>query len=265
MISFVNSRSKPKRISFFNSFLSSRKKTSVYHLIPGIPNKLGDEAAPNSNAERYNYDRMSLLIREIDFRNHTVLDIGCNAGWFSFELALQGAKYVVGVDHNSHPEMGGALGIARKRARSNHLNIDYFDFAFSGDNINSFFENSKEKTFDYILLMSTLHHINKSENFMHQIAKYCKVGLIYEHHEFWNEMYDSQGLRIELKGTGHRFGWNEDISWSRKMTSIDHHNDFVINYFKQSEWNEKLSLDSYSSVKFLGFSEKRRPLLLLQH
>jgi tRNA (mo5U34)-methyltransferase len=36
-----------------------------------------------------------------DLRNWTVLDIGCNAGFYSFELARRGAK-VLGIDANPH-------------------------------------------------------------------------------------------------------------------------------------------------------------------
>lgn len=228
-----------------------------------MPDKRGDEMAPNSNAERYNYDRMSMLLREIDFRNRTILDIGCNAGWFSFEIALQGARYVAGVDYDKHPEMGGSLAFAHKRARAHNMKVEYFNYRLTGDNIETFFRKSKIKKFDYILLMSTLHHILEPAKFMKQIAEHCEIGLIYEHHEFWNDLFDHDNKRIDLIGTGHRFGWNEDNSWLRKMNSLESHSVQVLDYFRNSEWFNTLSLDSYSEIKFLGFSEKRRPLLLL--
>jgi len=68
----------------------------------------------------------TLRFDDVDFKNKTVLDIGCNAGFFSVEAKRRGAVAVDGIDRNSeqvnkaqhvaqflHQETGRTMWLAR--------------------------------------------------------------------------------------------------------------------------------------------------------
>lgn len=242
---------------------SSGRVTPSYHAVPGVPNLAPAEAAPNVNFERYNYDRMSLIIRNIDFRKKRVIDFGCNSGWFSREIAICGAESVIGLDFNAHPEMGGGLGKAAARALYENLPIKFLDGKIDGRKIQPIRNLMEEFVPDFALVLSVAHHIPKPEAFFEVLANTVRSGVIYEHHEFWNIIHDDMGNKIHVQGEGHRFGWNEDLNWLDGMGSIDSHRNMVESYFLESKWFDILTLGDYSGIKFLGFSEKRRPLILM--
>jgi len=237
--------------------------TPAYHAVPGAPNLTPEEAAPNVNFERYNYDRMALIIRNIDFRKKRVMDFGCNSGWFSREVAICGAESVIGLDFNAHPEMGGGLGKAAARALHEKLPIKFVDIKIDGRKIQPVNKLVEEFVPDFALVLSVAHHIPKPEAFFEVLAKGVQSGVVYEHHEFWNDIHDDEGNQISVQGEGHRFGWNEDLTWLDGMGSLESHKTKVESYFLESKWFDTLKLDGYSGIKFLGFSEKRRPLILM--
>lgn len=73
----------------------------------------------------------------------------------------------------------------------------------------------------------------------------------------------NDGKLIKVQGEGYRFGWNEDLSWREKMSSLARHEPLVINWLMNSWRKETLLLDRYSKIKLLDFSEKRRPVFAL--
>ncbi|GAB1717513.1 MAG: hypothetical protein NTAFB05_25550 [Nitrobacter sp.] len=75
----------------------------------------------------------------------SLLDLGCNEGFFSIEAARRGASRVLGVDHDDR-----ALGSARRRAEQLDLKIE-----FRKGNMTDL----PNEKFDYILLLSALHYI----------------------------------------------------------------------------------------------------------
>ena len=85
-----------------------------------------------------------------DCRRCTVLDIGCNAGYFSLQFKQRGAAYVLGIDED--PEY---LAQARLAARELGLDIDYrcmsvYDFDRLAD---------VPERFDFVLFMGVLYHL----------------------------------------------------------------------------------------------------------
>src|SRR5690606_30585773 len=83
-----------------------------------------------------------------DLRGKTVLDVGCNAGFYSFELAARGAS-VVGIDSEerylaqarwaaSHFDYGGRVSFARQ---------DVYDLA------------RRRERFDIVLFMGLFYHL----------------------------------------------------------------------------------------------------------
>ncbi len=71
---------------FHNIQLQESLETAPHHLLGDYPKRKWLQIRPFLPA---------------DLRNWTILDIGCNAGFYSFELAKLGAK-VVGIDSDEH-------------------------------------------------------------------------------------------------------------------------------------------------------------------
>ncbi len=247
--------------------MTSEVKTDAiysYHPLPGArPADLG-ETAPNVNSERYNFDRIQMFVESVDFRGKTVLDVGCNSGWFAREIASIGANLVIGVDDASHPEMGEGLSYAAQLEKRDHLGINYVDFRCRGSNIRQLFEYLHLERIDIALVLSVLHHIPEPNQFMRALADRVDGALIYEHHEFWPLIHDDAGNLLPELPQGHRFGWDRDLSWKRKMGSLESHENAVVEYFSDSMNSQLIASDQYKEIRLLGFSEKRRPLLLLK-
>src|SRR4051794_1068356 len=82
-----------------------------------------------------------------DLTGKTVLDIGCNAGFYSMEMKRRGASRVVGVDSEDL-----YLNQARFAAEVEGLDIEYrklsvYDVAQLGE------------TFDFVIFMGVLYHL----------------------------------------------------------------------------------------------------------
>ncbi len=82
-----------------------------------------------------------------DLTGRTVLDIGCNAGFYSLEMKRRGAARVVGVDSDE-----GYLSQARFAAKVSGLDIEFrrlsvYDLAALGER------------FDIVLFMGVLYHL----------------------------------------------------------------------------------------------------------
>jgi tRNA (mo5U34)-methyltransferase len=95
-----------------------------------------------------------------DLRDRTVLDIGCNAGYYSIEMKRRGAERVVGIDFDD-----GYLAQARFAAEVNGLDIDFrrlsvYDVACLGER------------FDIVFFMGVLYHLR------HPLLA---LDLLYEH------------------------------------------------------------------------------------
>jgi tRNA (mo5U34)-methyltransferase len=83
----------------------------------------------------------------VDMHGMTVLDIGCNAGFYSMEMKRRGADRVVGIDSDEH-----YLRQARFAAEVEGMNIDFkrmpvWDVARLGE------------TFDLVIFMGVLYHL----------------------------------------------------------------------------------------------------------
>ncbi len=82
-----------------------------------------------------------------DLSGKSVLDIGCNAGFYSMEMKRRGAKRVVGVDSDS-----GYLAQARFAAEVNGLDIEFRQMSV-------YAVRELREQFDLVLFLGVLYHL----------------------------------------------------------------------------------------------------------
>ncbi len=82
-----------------------------------------------------------------DLSGMTVLDIGCNAGFYSMEMKRRGAERVVGIDTDEH-----YLRQARFAAQINHIDVEFHQMAI--------WDVAKlGERFDLVIFMGVLYHL----------------------------------------------------------------------------------------------------------
>ncbi len=82
-----------------------------------------------------------------DMRGKSVLDVGCNAGFYSFQLAARGAD-VTGVDHNPRY-------LAQARYAAEVLGHGAVEFV----EMDAYDVPDLARTFDYVVFMGVLYHL----------------------------------------------------------------------------------------------------------
>ena len=222
-----------------------------------------EEKTPCGSGERYNFDRMAMLVMNFDFYGKAVVDLGCNSGWFLSQIAALGAEKITGIDYEMQGVMGKSIRCAKALAAQSQNGIHIVDQNLETVDLGWLAYNHRIKSFDAAIIFSVLHHIRDKQRLMDNVFANTREVIFYEDHEFWNELYDDDGKLIEVQGSGYRFDWNKDFSWREKMSSLARHEPLVLQAFMNSWRRETLLLDRYSKIKLLGFSEKRRPVLAL--
>lgn len=96
---------------------------------------------------RFKYERFADAI-PADLTGRTVLDIGCNAGFYSFEMAKRGAARVLGIDEDDR-----YLAQARLVAEA----LDFPDVEFR--NLSVYDVGALGETFDLVIFMGVLYHL----------------------------------------------------------------------------------------------------------
>jgi tRNA (mo5U34)-methyltransferase len=95
-----------------------------------------------------------------DLSGKTVLDIGCNAGFYSIEMKKRGADHVIGIDSDE-----AYLDQARFAARVNNLDIEF-------RNMSVYDVASLGRQFDVVIFMGVFYHLR------HPLLA---LDLLYEH------------------------------------------------------------------------------------
>ncbi|MDP8914147.1 MAG: TIGR04290 family methyltransferase [Pseudomonadota bacterium] len=83
-----------------------------------------------------------------DLSGKSVLDIGCNAGFYSMEMKRRGADRVLGLDHDDHY-------LAQARFAAETLGYDNIEFR----NHSVYDVGSLGETFDIVIFMGVLYHL----------------------------------------------------------------------------------------------------------
>jgi tRNA (mo5U34)-methyltransferase len=102
-----------------------------------------------------------------DMAGKTVLDIGCNAGFYSLQLHARGAR-VTGIEHDPH-----YLAQARFAAEVLGADIDYRQLdVYDVDQLG--------QQFDYVLFMGVLYHLRYPLYALDKVAKLPREKLIFQ-------------------------------------------------------------------------------------
>jgi len=127
---------------------SNNSKHSNYQVLPSsLKFVINDDDVETRT--RFEKERLDYILKKIEVRNKSVLDIGGNTGFFTFELIDAGAKSVHYYEGNtSHADF---IDLASKYLNlGKKIKITNKYFSFEGD------ANMK---YDIILLLNVLHHL----------------------------------------------------------------------------------------------------------
>jgi tRNA (mo5U34)-methyltransferase len=103
-----------------------------------------------------------------DLSGASVLDIGCNGGFYSFEMKRRGATRVLGVDHD--PVYLAQARFAREQFGLDveFRQADVYDIDKLGE------------TFDYVLFMGVLYHLRHPLYALEKVAALVKHRLLFQ-------------------------------------------------------------------------------------
>jgi SAM-dependent methyltransferase len=126
-------------------FYSNRSKHSNYQALPRSLKKLIGESEVQTKS-RYEKERLRYILGHVYIKGKTVLDIGANTGFFSFELLDAGADRVTCYEGNKeHAEFLKLASKAIGRQDEVQVHDEYYLF------------DNKDK-YDVTLLLNILHH-----------------------------------------------------------------------------------------------------------
>jgi len=160
-----------------------------------------------------------------DLKGKKVLELACNAGFFSLNMKKRGAE-VVGVDQS--PKY---LEQAKFVAQYNDFKIDY-----RLQNIYDFVLNNKE-LFDYVIFFGVFYHLRYPLLVFDRLAEFTKEKLFFhtviKNHPSATIRYGKPQMNDKKK-----FIIPEDISRTEK--EIYHHPDFPQAYFIEKKMGDDL-------------------------
>jgi tRNA (mo5U34)-methyltransferase len=103
-----------------------------------------------------------------DLSGKTVLDIGCNGGFYAIEMKRRGARRVVALDSDE-----GYLAQARFAAEVNGVEIDFHQMSvYEVDRL--------QEQFDYVLFMGVLYHLRYPLYALDKVARTVRGELIFQ-------------------------------------------------------------------------------------
>jgi tRNA (mo5U34)-methyltransferase len=111
-----------------------------------------------------------------DLSGHTVLDIGCNGGFYSFELKRRGAERVVGVDHDP-------VYLAQARFARDQLGLDV---EFVQGDVYEIDRVVGGEKFDVIVFMGVLYHLRHPLYALEKVSGLVQRRLLFQSMERGN-------------------------------------------------------------------------------
>jgi tRNA (mo5U34)-methyltransferase len=102
-----------------------------------------------------------------DMRGKTVLDIGCNGGFYSLQLHARGAR-VTGIEHDPHYLEQAKFAAGVLGADIDYRLMDVYDVDRLG------------QQFDYVLFMGVLYHLRHPLYALEKVAKLPREKLVFQ-------------------------------------------------------------------------------------
>src|SRR5215510_1633499 len=136
-----------------------------YHNVVFAPGVMSNPSNPDYPASRW---RVLDEVIPKDLTGKSVLDIGCNSGFFSLEMKRRGASRVVGVDIMPHL-------LAQSRFASH-----WFDLPLELYECGAYDVASLGLKFDIVVFIGVLYHLKHPLYALEQIASICKETLYFQ-------------------------------------------------------------------------------------
>lgn len=132
------------------------------------------------------------------FEGLTVLDIGCNAGFYSFVAKLRGAKRVVGVDHQRH-----YIGHAKLVRELMGFSDDEVEF-YVGDGHDI---SPGGETFDFVINTGVAYHLKNPVDFLERVASITSGQMYLESEILLDDSMTDYAWFIEKEYGGDPSNW----------------------------------------------------------
>ncbi|GAC1431666.1 MAG: TIGR04290 family methyltransferase [Terriglobales bacterium] len=170
----------------------------------------GIETAPNhflGDFPNIKWKKISAAVPE-DLSGATVLDVACNAGFYSIQLKQRGAKRVLGIDVCDQ-----YLRQARFAAETLDLDIEFEKRSvYDVDEI--------QGKFDYVFFMGLFYHLRYPLFALDKVIKKIEGQLVFQ---------------SMLRGSENRREWEEDYPFQNKEIFAD--SDFPAMYFIEKSYS----------------------------
>jgi SAM-dependent methyltransferase len=189
----------------------------------------GIELRPKFEEERLDY-----ILQKIHIRGKSILDIGCNTGYFLFELIDRGARFVTGYEGGKYHSEFCKEAISLLDINNANIINEYYNFQESKD------------YFDIVLLLNVLHHVGDD---------YGDIGLSKENAK--NTIIDqlislSKNAGIVVFQLG--FNWKGDITKCLFENGIKREMiDYIIN-----------GIQNYYNVISIGVAQKKNGIIFYE-
>jgi len=165
------------------------------------------------------------VLNKKQFNEIKILDIGCGGGLISEEVSKLGAK-VTGIDFIKEN-----IRVAKKHAKKNNLNINYFVKDFEKEKISS--------KFDVIIIFEVLEHLNDWESFLQKIRLNLKNNGILIISTI-NKNLISKFFTLDIA--------ENILKW------IPHNTHSYYKFIKPEELKFILSINNFKNIKFKGLT-----------
>jgi len=136
-----------------------------YHNVVYAPDVMTNPSNPDYPASRW---RVLDQVIPKDLRGKSVLDIGCNSGFFSLEMKKRGADRVMGVDIMPHL-------LAQSRFASH-----WFDLPLELHECGAYDVASLGSKFDVVVFIGVLYHLKHPLYALEQIASVCNDTMYFQ-------------------------------------------------------------------------------------
>ena len=130
-----------------------------------------------------------------DFAGKTVLDIGCNSGFYSFAAKLRGARSVLGIDYFQHC-------VDQATLMREILQVDAEFRQGDGEALRDGGE-----AFDIVLNTGVIYHLQNPMQFLSNMARLTRELMVLESEMLIDPRYDEHAWFIEHEYCGDGSNW----------------------------------------------------------